>query len=70
MYDTEVETIRYDASKGYILLGNNKGNYNFKADRSYYNDAEAKELKKIIINNKAHFIILNKNSNLKILRLR
>ena len=68
MYDSEVETIRYDASKGYILLGNNKRSYEFAADTSYINDNEAKTLKKIVIGNTTHFIILNKNSSLKILK--
>ena len=35
VYDTEVETIRYDASKGYLLLGNDRGTYEFNADTSY-----------------------------------
>jgi len=69
IYDAEVETIRYDASKGYVLLGNDKGNYQYNYDTSYFNDNEAKVIKKIQINNKTHFIILNKNSELTILKL-
>lgn len=68
VYDAEVETIRYDASKGYVLLGNNKGSFEFEADTSYINDNEAKTLKKIVIGNITHFIILNKNGSLKILK--
>ena len=69
VYDTEVETMRYDASKGYLLLGNDKGNYDFNTDTSYINNNEAKSIKKIVINDTIHFIILNKNSTLKILKL-
>ncbi len=69
IYDTEVETIRYDASQGYILLGNKKGTFNYTTDISYFNNNEAKEIEKIIINNKVHFIILNKNNKLTILKL-
>jgi hypothetical protein len=68
MYETEVETIRYDASKGYVLLGNQLGNYQFLNDTSYFNNKEAKAIKKIIINQSLHFIILNKNNKLSILK--
>ncbi|MFV9551754.1 VCBS repeat-containing protein [Algibacter sp. PT7-4] len=68
VYDAEVETIRYDAATGYILLGNKAGVLQYKNDSSYFNNEEAKAIKKIIINNQLHFIILNKNSELKILK--
>ncbi|WP_299886138.1 VCBS repeat-containing protein [uncultured Lacinutrix sp.] len=70
VFDSEVETIRYDASKGFILMGNNKGTLKFKEDSSYFNNHEAKAIKKIIINEIVHFIILNKNSTLNILKLK
>jgi hypothetical protein len=70
IYDTEVETIRYDASKGYVLFGNKSGTYKYTHDTSYFNDGEAKAIKKIVINNEVCFIILNKNNNLKILKLK
>ena len=70
VYDTEVETIRYDASKGYLLLGNDNDSYDFNVDTSYINNNEAKTIKKIIIGNTIHFIILNKNSTLKILKIK
>jgi enediyne biosynthesis protein E4 len=70
VYDAEVETIRYDASKGYILLGNEKGGYEYNSDTSYINNNEAKAIKKIEIGNTIHFIILNKNEPLKVLKLK
>jgi hypothetical protein len=70
VYDAEVETIRYDASKGTILLGTSEGNFNFLNDSSYFNNKEAKAISKIVIGNKPHFIILNKNNTLKILKLK
>lgn len=69
VYESEVETIRYDASKGYVLLGNKDGNFTFLNDISYFNNGEAKAIEKIMIHNAVHFIILNKNNTLKILRL-
>ncbi len=70
VFDAEVETVRYDSSKGYILLGDEMGNYNYYDDLSYFNNGEAKTIKKILINGKAHFLILNKNSELQILKLK
>jgi hypothetical protein len=69
LYDAEVETVRYDASKGYIFFGKEGGIFEFSADSSYFSNSEAKAIKKININNEAHFIILNKNNPLKILKL-
>ena len=70
MYGTEVETIRYDESRNYVLSGDKAREFQFINDVSYFNTNEAKAIKKIVINNQVHFIILNKNSGLKILRLR
>jgi hypothetical protein len=68
VYDTEVETIRYDASKGYILLGNETGSYEFLKDESYFNHKEAKAIKKIVIKGILHFIIFNKNNKITLLK--
>lgn len=69
VYDAEVETIRYDASKGYVLLGNNDGGFDYSNDASYFNEKEAKSIKKIVINKQRHLIILNKKAAVKILKL-
>jgi hypothetical protein len=70
VYDAEVETIRYDASRNYVLLGNKDDDFQFINDTSYFNNSEAKAIKKIVINGQVHFIIMNKNDPLKILRLK
>jgi len=70
IYEAEVETIRYDASQGYVLLGNREGKFEYLTDTSYFNNKEAKAIKKITIQDKVHFLILNKNSNLKLLKLK
>tara|TARA_R110000868_G_scaffold136776_1_gene349843 strand:+ start:16192 stop:19449 length:3258 start_codon:yes stop_codon:yes gene_type:complete len=69
-FDAEAEAIRYDASKGYVLLGDKSGTLIYNNDSSYFNDNEAKSIHKIIINKEVHFIILNKNSYLKILKIK
>ncbi len=68
VYDSEVETIRYDASKGYLLLGSKERAFKYVKDKSYYSNKEAKAINKIIINDTLHFIILNKNSKLTVLK--
>ena len=70
VYDAEVETIRYDASKGYLLLGDAHGSFTYSNDRSFFNNEEAKAVKKINIKGQPHVIILNKNSTLNILKLK
>ncbi len=66
--DAEVETIKYDASKGYVLLGSKTGQFNFSNNISYFSNRESKAIKKIIINEVLHFINLNKNNKLTILK--
>ncbi len=69
VYDAEVETIRYDASKGFVLLGADKGKLINVENSGFVNYNEAKSISKIIINGQIHFIILNKNAPLNILRV-
>lgn len=68
VYDSEVETIRYDASKGYLLLGSKKGEFKHTKDTTYFSNKEAKAIKKIVINGVLHFIILNKNNKIGVLK--
>jgi hypothetical protein len=69
VYDSEVETVRYDASMGYILLGQADGAFEFCQDTSYFSNFEAKAIKKITIEDEVHFLILNKNNILTVLKL-
>ena len=70
VYDAEVETIRYDASKGYLLFGTKEGAYKISDDPVFFNNNEAKAIKKITIKGQVHFIILNKNNPLKIVKIK
>ncbi len=70
IYNAEVETIRYDANTGYVLLGDGKGDFTPEKDFSFYISDNSKDMKKIKINNKTHFIIGNNNSVLKFLKLK
>jgi enediyne biosynthesis protein E4 len=64
IYESEVETIRYDSNVGYILLGDSKGNLKPYKDLNFYNAANAKQMKKIKIAGKPCLIIANNNSPL------
>ncbi|MFT5763594.1 MAG: hypothetical protein ACI8VT_002191 [Saprospiraceae bacterium] len=69
IYDAEVETIRYDASRGYVLLGDGSGNFKAILDSGFYNDWNAKDLEQIKIGNDNVFIIANNNGPLSFLKL-
>lgn len=67
IYDAEVETIRYDASKGFIFNYENDKFLNNKVNLLNVNDAKA--IKNININGIQHLIILNANEHLTILKV-
>lgn len=68
IYEAEVETVRYDASQGYILNNDINNGFTFISDQNYLNNKEARVIKKIVINSEVHFLILNKNSIPKIVK--
>lgn len=61
VYDAEVETIRYDASQGFVL---NLENFNVKTNSGFTVNKDSKAIKKIMIDGKLHLIVLNKNDSL------
>ncbi|WP_299366004.1 VCBS repeat-containing protein [Winogradskyella sp.] len=69
VYDAEVETIRYDASKGYILT-ENRGKRSTYKNLVNISDKEAKTIKHITIKGKPYFLILNANDRLSLLRVK
>lgn len=60
-YNAEVETVRFDASKNYLLTSKN-GTLKPLVDKSFYTKKEAHRIQKIVINGEQHFILLNKNN--------
>jgi hypothetical protein len=69
IYETEVETIRYDANEGYILLGNGKGELKPYKDINFYNGKNAKGIYKIIIANQIYYFVVNNNNTMSIFKL-
>ena len=66
IYETEAETVSYDANRGYVLLGDGQGNFRAAANSGFYYNANAREIKTIFIDGKEHLILLNNNDELKI----
>ncbi len=61
IYDAEVETIRYDSNYGYVLLGNGKGSFIYAKEYDPFIDSDSKDLKKITINGKEHYMVVSNN---------
>ena len=66
IYDAEVETIRYDSNYGYVLLGDGKGDFSYSNELYPFIDSDAKDMKKIIIKGKEHYIVVSNNAPLKV----
>ncbi len=66
IHETEVETIRYDANIGYILIGTESGELKPYKDLNFYNGKNAKDIQKVNIDNREFFFIFNTDSNLTI----
>ncbi|PWH83781.1 RNA-binding protein [Algibacter marinivivus] len=67
IYDAEVETIRYDASQGYILKSGS--NSEFKSLEQTISNNETKAIEQIRINDKLHLVLFNADSQLQFLKL-
>ncbi|MBE9488780.1 MAG: hypothetical protein IMY67_00680, partial [Bacteroidetes bacterium] len=59
IYDAEVETIRYDSNYGYVLLGDGNGNFSYAKEYDPFIDSDSKDLNKISINGKEHYIVVS-----------
>jgi len=68
MYQTEVETPRYDAGNGLILLGNGKGDFEpmLNLHSGFFTNNDAKDMEFIIINDRNGIIVTNNNGELQL----
>jgi hypothetical protein len=69
LYDSEVETVRYDASRGYALVGDGLGGFDAIENSGFYSDQDMRVVSKVEINGKTHLILANNNDNLSIFKL-
>ena len=70
IYDAEVETVRYDASKGFILTKNRDNNLSMYQDLVNLTNHDAKAIEKMRIGGHLHLVILNANKELTILKMK
>lgn len=64
LFETEVETVRYDANKGYLIQ---KTSEIVAHPLNIFNGLEVRAMEKISINNKNYLLVFSKNSSLKLL---
>ena len=69
IYEAEVETIRYDANTGYILLGDSKGNLVPYTDNGFFTQANVKNMKKINIGGETCYLIANNDEALTLFKM-
>ncbi|WP_461587434.1 VCBS repeat-containing protein [Winogradskyella sp.] len=70
IYDAEVETVRYDASNGFILTKNRDNNLSMYQDLVNLTNHDAKAIEKMRIGGHLHLVILNANKELTILKMK
>jgi hypothetical protein len=63
IFAAEVETIRYDASRGFVLLGNGKGEFSNLVNSGLYNGGDAKDLEIIKRGNQKPLILIANNDS-------
>ncbi|MEW4923465.1 VCBS repeat-containing protein [Algibacter sp. 2305UL17-15] len=69
MYNAEVETIRYDASRGFVLSSNQENTNGFSITDENFTNKETKAIEKIVIKGVPYFILFNANEELTALKI-
>ncbi len=69
IYDAEVETIRYDSNYGYVLLGDGLGSFKYAKEYDPFIDSDSKDIDRIVINGKEHFLVVSNNAPLQLFTL-
>ena len=67
IYDAEVETIRYDANYGYVLLGDGSGNFRPSTEFRPQVAKDSKGLCAINIAGQSSYLVLSNNSTMDII---
>ena len=69
LYDAEVETIRYDASRGYVLLNDTNGGFTTLKNHNLFCDKDMRATSFINIGGTNHLIIASNNTSLSIYKV-
>ncbi len=64
IYEAEVETVRYDANVGYILLNDAKGGFKPYKDAGFYIGSNARKLHSFTIKQESYLAVINNDSPL------
>jgi len=64
LYDAEVETVWYDASQGYVLLGNSNGSFNIANNLGLISRTDMRTFSRTTIDQEDYIIIANNNDDL------
>lgn len=62
IFEAEVETIRYDANKGYVLYGDGTGGYKAAEGHGFFQNTNARTIETLTIGNKQFFLIANNDN--------
>jgi hypothetical protein len=68
LYDAEVETVRYDASQGFVLFGNGKNEFKPQMRTGFSCNKDMRSINAIKIGGIEHFIVSSNNDTLSIFR--
>lgn len=64
IYEAEVETVRYDANVGYLLLNDSKGGFKSYKDAGFYIGSNARKLHGFKVKEKPYIVVINNDSPL------
>jgi len=70
IYDSEVETVRYDASQGFVLSHNIDDKISINHALMSLTNKEVKAIESILIKGELHLLLMNVNEKLSILKVR
>jgi hypothetical protein len=70
-YGVEVETTRYDAGFGTVLLGDGKTNFSplSPLESDFYVPYDSRSIKQVSIKNNSHILVTNNNNELSIFKI-
>lgn len=66
IYDAEVETVRYDANKGYVLLGDGQGGFEYVSNSGFIVDGDVRQLNVAEINKQKQLIVVRNSESIKL----
>jgi len=68
-YDTEVETVSYDAGRGYVLLADGKGGYDYAQHSGLNLNDDTRSISNVLINQNRHIIVAPYDGKISIYKL-